>query len=353
MHIERIESSKLAHTNYKDEAFGTCFTDHMFEIHFEDGKWSEPTIKPYGPFQVSPSTQAFHYGQVFFEGMKAYKNNEGEVMLFRPLENAKRFNKTAERLCMPSLPEAIFLEGLSTLLDLDKDWVPASKSASLYIRPFMFASGLGVKASESYRYTMMIICCPVETYYKKPVKLLAERQYVRAAIGGTGAVKAGGNYAGSFQPALLARQKGYDQIMWTDAETHNLVEEAGTMNIFFRIGNKLVTPALNGSILPGITRNSLIQIAKRKGIELEERQIPLTELEEAYKKGELIEAFGAGTAATISNISEINIDGNRLFISEDNSMSAGLKDELEGIKRGDVADEFNWMHQISLSTCLG
>ena len=345
MDIDFIKESKLPTTDYTKEPFGTCFIDHMFEIHFEDGKWTKGKVKPYGKIEIFPSTQALHYGQVFFEGMKAYKNENDEVLLFRPLENVKRFNRTAKRLCMPEIPEELFMDGLNTLLDVDKDWVPQGENSSLYIRPFMFASGLGVKASHSERYTLMIIACPVDAYYLKPVKLLAERFYSRAAQGGTGDVKAGGNYAGSFYPALLARQKGYDQLMWTDAKNHTLVEEAGTMNIFFRVGDKLLTPALSGTILPGITRDSIIQLAKSMGIDVEERQIELDELIKAKHEGTLVEAFGAGTAATISNICEINIDGEIIETSVDTSMSDSIKENLESIKREIKEDTFGWVYR--------
>ncbi len=345
MDIEFIKESKLPTTDYTQEPFGTCFMDHMFEIHFENGEWTKGTVKPYGKIEIFPSTQALHYGQVFFEGMKAYKNSDDEVLLFRPLENVKRFNRTAKRLCMPEIPEEIFMDGLNTLLQVDKDWVPQGENSSLYIRPFMFASGLGVKASHSERYTLMIIACPVDAYYLKPVKLLAEKTYSRAAQGGTGDVKAGGNYAGSFYPALLAREKGYDQLMWTDSSNHNLIEEAGTMNIFFRVGEKLITPALSGTILPGITRDSIINLAKTMGIDVEERQIELDELIQTHKNGSLIEAFGAGTAATISNICEINIDGEIIETSVDTTMSDSIKDNLESIKREIKEDTFGWVYR--------
>lgn len=345
MDIEFIKESKLPTVDYKKEPFGTCFIDHMFEIHFENGEWTKGKVKPYGKIEIFPSTQALHYGQVFFEGMKAYKNAEDEVLLFRPLENVKRFNRTAKRLCMPEIPEDVFMDGLNTLLQVDKDWVPQGENSSLYIRPFMFASGLGVKASHSERYTLMIIACPVDAYYLKPVKLLAETVYSRAAQGGTGDVKAGGNYAGSFYPALLARQKGYDQLMWTDAKDHNLVEEAGTMNIFFRIGDQLLTPSLSGTILPGITRDSIIQLSKSMGIDVVEREIELSEIVKAKKNGTLIEAFGAGTAATISNICEINIGGEIVETSDDTSMSDSIKENLESIKREVKEDTFGWVYR--------
>jgi branched-chain amino acid aminotransferase len=346
MDIDIINESKLPYTNFKDFPFGTCFTDHMFIIEYKNGEWQTGQIKPYGPLQIMPSMQALHYGQAFFEGMKAYKNPKGEVLLFRPEENAKRFNKTAKRLCMPELPIEKFMEGLNTLLDIDRDWVPNESTSSLYIRPVMFASGEGVKASHSDEYTTIIMACPVSAYYQKPVKLLAELTYSRAAMGGTGDVKAGGNYAGSFFPAALAREKGYDQLMWTDAVEHKYVEEAGTMNIFFNIDGKVVTPALSGTILEGITRASIIILAKELGYEVEERKISLDELQEAYDQGKLIEAFGAGTAATVSSICEINIDGSILSISENTNMSENIKASLEGIKRGDKEDFANWIKKV-------
>lgn len=345
MDIEFIKESKLPTIDYTKEPFGTCFMDHMFEIHFENGEWTKGKVKPYGKIELFPSTQALHYGQVFFEGMKAYKNAEEEVLLFRPLENVKRFNRTAKRLCMPEIPEDLFMDGLNTLLQVDKDWIPQGENSSLYIRPFMFASGLGVKASHSESYTLLIIACPVDAYYLKPVKLLAETEYSRAAQGGTGDVKAGGNYAGSFYPALLARQKGYDQLMWTDSSNHNLIEEAGTMNIFFRIGDQLITPSLSGTILPGITRDSIIKLSKSMGIDVVEREIELSELIEAKKNGSLIEAFGAGTAATISNICEINIGGEIVETSDDTTMSDSIKDNLESIKREMKEDTFGWVYR--------
>ncbi|MCT4664081.1 MAG: branched-chain amino acid aminotransferase [Flavobacteriales bacterium] len=346
MDIEFIKESKLSTCNYRDFPFGTCFADHMFVIEFENGEWNQGTVKPYGPLTIMPSMQALHYGQAFFEGMKAYRTNDNEVVLFRPEENAKRFNRTAKRLEMPELPVEKFMEGLTTLLDIDREWVPANEGSSLYIRPVMYASGEGVKAADSYKYTVIIMTCPVDAYYQKPVRLLTELHYSRAAEGGTGDVKAAGNYAGSFHPAKLAINKGFDQLMWTDSKEHKYVEEAGTMNIFFVIGEELVTPELSGSILPGITRDSIIILAKSLGIKVSERQISLEELKEASASGLLKEAFGAGTAATISNIAEIDIEGALIKTDIDKHVSDQLKLELDAIRSQDKADPFGWLVQV-------
>ena len=266
MDIQKIASSRLQEVDFNTIPFGKLFSDHMLVCEYEDGHWKEAKIKPYGPFPVLPGMQVFHYGQAVFEGMKAYKDTEGAIWLFRPTDNHKRLNQSCERLDMPAIPEAIFMEGLTELLRLDAGWVPQGEEMALYIRPFMFASGEQISAKPSGRYTFMIITSPVTAYYKGEVKVKIEEKYSRSASGGTGYAKAAGNYAGAFYPARLAQKEGYTQLIWTDAATHSYIEESGTMNIMFRLGNTLVTPPLSDRILAGITRDSILTLARERGL---------------------------------------------------------------------------------------
>lgn len=347
--IKKIAQSKLPEVDFSTLVFGKAISDHMFVADYQDGAWGDFRIEPYGPMDIAPANAALHYGQSIFEGMKAYKNVSGEVLVFRADANAKRLNASARRMCMPELPEAIFLEGLTTLLDLDRGWVPEGKGSSLYIRPFMFAMDnyIGVKPSDSYRF--MIFTSPVGAYYTKPVSVKVEVNYTRASEGGTGAAKAAGNYAASLYPALQAQKEGYDQLLWTDGKTHSNIEESGTMNVMFNIKGTLITaPTDGGTILKGITRDSVIQFAKDWGMPLEERFLTVTELEEALKTGALEEAFGIGTAATIAFIEKIHVNGKDYFLPEnkENTFSKKVLAALDGIKYGDLEDNHQWMITI-------
>ena len=347
--LHKIAQSKLPEIDFSNLVFGKVISDHMFVADFKNGAWGDFRIEPYGPMEIAPANAALHYGQSIFEGMKAYKNAAGEVLVFRANANAKRLNASARRMCMPELPEAIFLEGLRTLLDLDRDWVPSAKGSSLYIRPFMFAMDnyIGVKPSESYRF--MIFTSPVGAYYTKPVSVKVETTYTRASVGGTGEAKAAGNYAASLYPALEAQKEGYDQLLWTDSKTHSQIEESGTMNVMFKIKGTLITaPTHGGTILKGITRNSVLELAKDWGQAVEERFLTVSELEEALKNGSLEEAFGVGTAATIAFINKINVNGNDYLLPEpsEDTFSNRVLTTLDNIKYGEIQDPHQWMITI-------
>jgi branched-chain amino acid aminotransferase len=297
---------------------------------------------------MSPSLAALHYGQAIFEGIKAYKNEDGNTSIFRPHENFKRFNKSAERMQMPAVPEEIFMEGMRQLVELDKSWIPVKEDHSLYIRPFMFSSDevIGVKPSDNYKF--IIICSPTGPYYANPMRIYVEENYTRAAPGGIGFAKAAGNYGSSMLPTAEARKKGYDQILWTDAFEHKYMQEIGTMNVFFIIGNKAITPDLdNGTILDGVTRSSALVILKEMGLEVEERSIHIDELINAYKEGLLREIFGTGTAATISVIRELRYkDFSMNFDSDNWKTSRELKKRLDAIRQGKAEDRYQWLWRV-------
>ena len=342
--VRHCENSAISQVDFNNIAFGKVFSDHVFVMDYEDGEWKKGCIEPFGPMSMSPASMVLHYGQAIFEGMKAYRQQNGSVSLFRPGTNISRFNLSAKRMCMPEVPEDIFMQALVELVGLDSDWVPSSSDASLYIRPFMFAndSHVGVRASHSYRF--MIFTCPVGAYYSKPVRVKVETEYTRAAIGGTGAAKAAGNYAGSLYPTKLAGEEGYDQLLWTDASTHSCIEECGTMNAAFVVDGKLLVPATSDTILDGVTRKSAIQIAKDLGIEVEERSISVSELEEAAKAGTFQEAFGLGTAATVSIMSAIGFEGWDFDLPSVDSWTVApqLRASLENLRRGVSEDPYGW-----------
>ena len=334
MKTTKIKQSKIDQTDFDNLSFGMCFSDHMFSISFKNNEWQKPEILPYGPLSLNPGTHVFHYGQAIFEGMKAYKNEQGETLLFRPLENIKRLNRSADRMCMPRIDDTIFMLGLTTLLEIDKDWIPHSDSMSLYIRPFMIADSEFIRATAASEFKFMIITSPTSTYYAGKTNLKIEQKYARSVIGGTGFAKAAGNYAAAFAPTKKVQKEGFTQIIWTDAISHEYIEECGTMNIMFRIDDKIITPKLSESILGGITRDSIITIAKQKGIEVEERRISVSEIIEYYKNGRLKEAFGVGTAVTINPIDSITFKNTVINIEELNqdSYATVLKNELLGIQ---------------------
>lgn len=347
MKIKTIDQSRWTEDAWKGAAFGSVFSDHMLVVHFKNGKWLEPEIKPYGTIDMLPSLHALHYGQSIFEGMKAFKGLQNETYLFRPTENAKRLNKSAKRLCMPEIPKEIFLNGLNELLKIDEKWIPKDPKSALYIRPFMFASSNFIKATTSDDFTFMIITCPVESYYTGEVNVKVELEYARAGVGGTGAAKASGNYAASFYPAKLAKKEGFQQLIWTDGATHQNIEESGTMNVFFRRNNELITPPTSESILSGITRDSLIKLAKHKGINCIEEPINLEKMLADYKSGAITEVFGAGTAATIAPISSINYKEHKLtFDIKEDHYSNELKKALQDIQYGRSEDPFGWRKKV-------
>ncbi len=347
--INKIQKSRVSEYDVNNVPFGKCFSDHMLVVEYADGKWGKPIISPYADVPLSYAMSALHYGQAIFEGMKAYKNDAGEVSLFRPLENFNRLNKSAIRMAMPEVPEEIFMGGLIELLKLDSAWVPTSESGSLYIRPFLVATdeAIGVKASETYKF--IIITCPAGKYYSEPIKVLVETNYFRAVHGGVGFVKAAGNYGRSLYPTKLAQQKGYHQVIWTDSITHQYVEESGTMNLMFVIGDTVLTPSLSDTILSGITRKSVLALALEWGMKVEERKISIPEILTAFANGTLQEAFGCGTAATIAQIVTIGYEGKdyELPAVETRKFSNKVDETLRGIRKGKLTDTMNWMLKIT------
>jgi branched-chain amino acid aminotransferase len=348
INITKVETSKLNDINLTNIPFGKYFTDHMLEVDYEDGEWKIPEIKPYQPLLLSPATAALHYGQAIFEGIKAYKNENGETYIFRPQDNFKRFNISAERMQMPQVPEDIFMEGMRLLIEIDKNWVPQMEDHSLYIRPFMFSSDelIGVRPSDKYKF--MILLSPTGPYYSEPMRIYVEEKYVRAVPGGVGYAKAAGNYGGAMYATAQAKLKGYDQVLWTDAYEHKYVQECGTMNVFFIIGNTAITPNLDeGTILAGVTRDSTMVLLKEMGFNVEERALSIDDIIDAYKAGILYEVFGTGTAATISFIKELRYKDYVMNFDVNNWKTApSLKNQLNAIRYGQVADTHEWMFKI-------
>lgn len=345
--VEKTKNSKISQVDFNNLPFGQVYTDHMLVCDYEDGKWHTPKIVPYQPIQLDPSAKIFHYGQSVFEGMKAYKDENDDIWMFRPLDNQKRLNISANRLAMPSVPESYFMDGLEALLLLDKDWIPTTKDSSLYIRPFIFASGNGFHASPSDKYKFIICCSPSGPYFGGELKVLIEQEYSRSANGGVGFAKAGGNYAGQFYPTNLAIQKGYQQVIWTDDTTHEYIEEAGAMNIFVRIGDVLVTAPTSDRILDGITRKSIIEIARDQGISVEVRKISVHEIVEAHENKTLKEMFGAGTAAVISPIAGFGYKEKDYMLPDlENDFASKLKKQITDIQYNKAEDKFGWTYLV-------
>jgi branched-chain amino acid aminotransferase len=343
--VQRIGTSRINKVDFSNLPFGAHFSDHVFIAEFKKGVWENLRIEPFGNLSLSPSAMALHYGQAIFEGMKATKDRKGNPFFFRPEEHAKRLNRSAARMCMPALPEEIFLDALQALIYLDRDWIPGIQGSSLYIRPFMFATDpyLGVRPANEY--TFMILTCPVGPYYAQPVSLLAETDFVRAVKGGTGEAKAAGNYAASLLPAKLAQEKGFDQVMWLDGVHFEEIQEVGTMNLMFVINGKVITPKTDGAILKGITRDTFLQILKAKHIPFEERVVTISEIMHAGENGSLKEVFGVGTAAVLVPIKELTYKNQTIHIQSPNEHAIGslLKKEIEGLRAGDIADQFGWL----------
>ena len=347
MKISKTNFSRLKTTDFSNLKFGTVFSDHMCICNYINGKWGKIKIKPYGPLKMSPGSQILHYGQAVFEGMKAFKNDNNEVLLFRKWENFKRLNQSALRLSIPQIPEDVFMQGLNELISLDSDWCKKDDGYSLYIRPFIYASSECIKASSSNEFTFVIITSPTTKYYAGDMHVVIEEHYSRAPKGGVGYTKAAGNYAASFYPTKQANVKGFQQVIWTDAIDHQYIEESGTMNIWFRIGDKLITPSLSDSILGGITRKSLISLSEDNGIDVEERKIKVSEILDAYERGLLKEAFGSGTAVTVNPINSITYNNIRMNLYEQHdSYSLKLKNLLQGIQKGRIFDKYNWTYKL-------
>lgn len=347
--LKQVAQSRLSSTDFDNLNFGRVFSDHMFMAHYKDGAWQNAQIVPYGALELSPALMALHYGQSIFEGMKAYRTDEGKVVMFRPTENWKRLNESAIRMCMATMPEELFMGALNRLIELDQGWVPSQDGYTLYIRPFLFAADefIGMQASQSY--TFVIFTCPVGAYYDGSVRVKIETKYVRAVEGGTGAAKTSGNYAASLYPARLAQEQGYNQLIWTDAKEHKYIEESGTMNLMFLINDTLVTPPVSDTILPGITRKSIVQLAHDWNIPVEERPVTVDEIMEAIQKGTLQEAFGVGTAATVTPIATIAHEDTDYDLPTMQESGFGLraKKHLIDLQRGRVEDTHNWIHTVA------
>jgi branched-chain amino acid aminotransferase len=342
--ITKIKQSKLDGTDLTTLPFGKVFSDHMFLAYYENGEWTNLQVVPYGPIELSPAISALHYGQAIFEGMKAYRQPDGKISVFRANKNFERFNISADRMAMPAIPEDIFMQGISALIDIDEQWVPTQDGYSLYIRPVMFATDpyLGVRASDQYIFALLTT--PTGPYYTKALKVKIETEYTRADEGGVGFAKTAGNYGRSLYPFAEAQKQGFDQLIWTDAVSHEFIEEAGTANLLFVIDGKLVTPSIRSTVLDGVTRDTIIQLAKKAGVEVEERRVSVKEVVEGIENGSLTEAFAAGTAATVTPIGEISYLGKSYMIPEtkSNNISNTIAKTLNDIRYGHVSDEMGW-----------
>lgn len=350
--VELTKQPKAKPTDETKLGFGSIFTDHMFAMNYDEGQgWHDARIVPYGPIELDPSAMCLHYGQTVFEGMKAYRAKDGRVLLFRPEKNMARLNVSNERLCIPKIDEAFALKCIEKLVSIEKDWIPTAEGTSLYIRPFIFATDAHVGVHPGKHLMFMVICSPVGAYYPEglnPVKIYVESKYVRAVRGGMGYAKTGGNYAASLKAQDEAEEQKYTQVLWLDGVERKYVEEVGTMNVFFVIGDEVVTPALQGSILPGVTRMSAIEILKSWGLNVSERPIEIQEIYDAYQNGQLKEAFGTGTAAVISPIGQLKWDDHVMEINNGKigEISQRLYDTLTGIQWGNIEDTMHWTVEV-------
>ena len=350
--VELTKQPKAKPTDETKLGFGSIFTDHMFVTNYDEGQgWHDARIVPYGPIELDPSAMCLHYGQTVFEGMKAYRAKDGRVLLFRPEKNMARLNVSNERLCIPKIDEAFALKCIEKLVSVEKDWIPTAEGTSLYIRPFIFATDAHVGVHPGKHLMFMVICSPVGAYYPEglnPVKIYVESKYVRAVRGGMGYAKTGGNYAASLKAQDEAEEQKYTQVLWLDGVERKYVEEVGTMNVFFVIGDEVVTPALQGSILPGVTRMSAIEILKSWGLNVSERPIEIQEIYDAYQNGQLKEAFGTGTAAVISPIGQLKWDDHVMEINNGKigEISQRLYDTLTGIQWGNIEDTMHWTVEV-------
>ncbi len=345
--VEQAKKSKINQVDFDNLSFGDVFTDHMMVCDFRNGVWETPKIIPYQPITLEPSARVFHYGQAIFEGMKAYKDDQDKVWLFRPEDNFKRLNTSCVRMAMPEVPEGYFFEGLKTLLQLEDAWIKPGLGNSLYLRPFVIASQAGIIASPATEYKFMIICSPAQAYYGGEVRVKIAEKYSRAADGGFGFAKAAGNYAGQFYPTQLAQKEGFQQVVWTDANTHEYIEEAGTMNVFVRIDDTLYTSPTGDRILDGVTRKSVITLAKDQGITVVERPVKVAELIDAQRTGALKEMFGSGTAAVISPISGFGYKGEKYELPKlESSYASRLKKQLTDIQYNAAEDRYGWRYGV-------
>jgi branched-chain amino acid aminotransferase len=347
--VRRAYETHLYDVDWDNLEMGRYTSDHMLVCDYADGRWQQPEIIPYSPFSLPPASLVFHYGQAIFEGMKAFRTEDDRVHIFRPDRHYERLTRTAERLCMPVVPAEVFREGLRRLVEVEQSWVPGQAGSALYIRPFQIATDtrLSVKVSDAYKFA--VICSPSGAYFARPVRVKVEREYTRAARGGTGFAKCGGNYGGALYPTEKARAAGYDQVLWTDGRNHEFIEESGMMNVFFVIGDRLVTPPLSDSILDGITRECLLILAAARGIGVEERPISIKELQQGLESNKISEAFGAGTGAVVSPIRSIGIgdqDYPLPVVGERGSVAITLKDALDDIRYGRAPDSHGWNYFV-------
>lgn len=344
--ITKRNTSKVEDLDFDNIPLGRTFTDHMFICDYENGQWNNPRIEPLERIPTHPAAMALHYGQAIFEGMKATVDVDGSPMLFRPEKNATRLNFSADRMGMPHFPEDLFVEGLKQLVAMEQAWIPPQEGSALYLRPFMYADEpfIGMRAATSYKF--IIMASPAGTFFSNRIKLYAETKYIRAVDGGTGEAKAAGNYAAAIRPTELAKAKGYDQVLWLDAVEHRYIQEVGTMNIFFKIDGKFITPKRDGAILDGITRMSVIDLLRHKGFEVTERAITIDEIIEASNNGTLEEAFGTGTAVGIAYIQDIGYKDQVIHVSDESPVGLDVNNTLNEIKTGQIEDPFNWMVKI-------
>ena len=346
--LSKVKSSKISKVDFSDLGFCKYYTDHMFVCEYENNDWKNFRIIPFQDLNLSPACTTLHYGQTIFEGLKAYKNEKDEILIFRPDKNAKRFNSSAERMCMPSLPEKYFINSIEELLKIEKDWVPKGEENSLYIRPLMFAIDpyIGIKPADKYLF--IIICGLAGGYYSEPVNVKIETEYTRAVKGGVGYAKTAANYAAALYPAVQAQKEGFHQLIWTDGKEHNFVEESGTMNLFFVIDNKLITPPLGDTVLDGVTRDSIISVCPELDIDIEIRKVSIKEIIDALGNGSMTEAFGAGTAATIAPIKTIAFKSKKYNLPKNNKLTFSKKilDYLNNLKFGKIGDKFDWVNKL-------
>lgn len=349
MIIQKTSNSRISNFDPENIGFGANFIDHMIVCEYEDGQWGEVKLMPYGPLPFSPAMMGVNYGQACFEGMKAYKDKDGEVFLFRPDKNFERINRSAKRLAMPEITEEMFIGGLKALVDIDRNWIPFGEGKSLYIRPLIFATEEALKARVSSKYLFAIVATPVQSYYTEPVSVKISDYYSRAASGGVGFAKAAGNYAASFYPTTMANAEGYEQVIWTDDATHEYFEESGTMNVFVRINDTIYTPPTSEKILDGVTRDSFIHLAKHQGIEVKIEPVSVSMVLKAHKKGTLKEVWGVGTAVVTSVFKALGYKDEKLMlpeISEDDSFALTLKKTLVDIQTNKKEDPFGWRFKV-------
>ncbi len=349
MIIQKISNSRIGDFDPNNIGFGTAFIDHMIICEYENGKWGDVRLMPYGPFPFTPAMMGVNYGQACFEGMKAYKDKDGEVYLFRPEKNFERINKSAKRLAMPEITEEMFIDGLKALVDVDRAWIPYGEGKSLYLRPLIFATEEALKARISNKYMFAIVATPVQSYYTEPVSVKISDYYSRAASGGVGNAKAAGNYAAAFYPTQLAAEEGYEQIIWTDDATHENFEESGTMNVFVRINDTIYTPPTSDKILDGVTRDSFIQLAKKRGIDVKVEPIEVAKVVEAHRNGELKEVWGVGTAVVTTAFKALGYKDEKLILpilSDEESFAISLKKNLVDIQTNQSEDPFGWRVKV-------